>query len=627
MKESDSSESPLESLRKRLYGSGALTDRRERQAPSAKPQAPEHWQQAPQLPERPKRHISGSTLFLISAVAFFAIAGIATAVVLFLGGRSVSSENLEILIEGPTSVEGGDAVSLLVTIQNDNPVAVSGAVLSVDFPEGTYASASQTDPLRHLSEEVGDIPAGASVRKTIRASFFGSEGQKILVPMTVEYTTSDSNATFVKNKQYELVIGTAPVSLSVSTLSEVPSGQPFTLYVAVRSNAATPLENVAVRAEYPFGFRQTAAAPEPVAGSLFALGRLSPGEEKEIRIAGTLSGLNGEERNFRFTAGALGTIEPPALSVSYTEENAEVAIARPFLDVGLSINQSEEPAVVIPSGSTAQASLSWENMIPSNILDASISVLLSGPALNTSSVEANGGFYRSSSRTVVFSKETMGTLAELAPGAKGAGTFTFSTQTGSALTSLRNPAITLEVSVSGRRVGAGNVAETITSTINRTVKVSTDLTLESRAVRTIGEFSNTGPWPPKVDTESTYTILLMARNTVNSVANATTRMTLPPYVRFTGKISAGSGITYSDTSRQVTWTPGDMAAGTSREAAFQVALLPSVTQKGTSPVLVSEQTITGFDRFAQQNVTSTHSVLNTQITTDPAYGLNKGAVE
>jgi hypothetical protein len=624
------SESPLEHLRRQLYGQEPPGKRREFNSPLKNTKVPEHWEHAPEMTQAPqlsKKKMSATTLFLIGAATFFILAGIATAVVLFLGGRSLSSDNVEILIEGPTTIEGGEEVSLLITLQNDNPLPVTDATLSIDFPEGTYANPSQTEELPYYSEAISTIPAGASVRKTIRATFFGSENQQMSIPITLEYKTESSNAVFVKRKQYDLVLGTPPISISITSLSETAPGQEFEVELAVRSNAAATLENIAVQASYPTGFRATRTSPEPIGDNLFPLGRLRPGEVKEVTINGTLTGQEGDERVFKFAAGSLQAASSTSLAVSYTTENTEIRIAKPFLSLGLQLNREQTPSIVLAAGETVDGILSWTNVLAAPILDATILITLKGDALDKGTVDAEGGFYRSSDSTLVFSKETDSSLARLEPGAKGSATFRFLPKTGTAISSLRNPVIDLEVSVSGRRIGEGNVPETITSTVTRSVKVETDLTLTSDIVRTVGPFTNTGPWPAKVDTESTYTVRFRADNTVNSTARTAAVMRLPSYVRYTGTISQGSAITYNETTRDVTWTIGDLGAGASREAAFQIAFLPSLSQKGTSPVLVSEQTLVGLDRFTQTEVKDTAPSLSTQAKNDPAYTINHSNVQ
>ena len=623
-KEPETSDSPLERLRKRVYGTEELNTLYRARLKVEEPTAPEHWKEAPDpLLGAAKKRMSGATLFLIGAGAFFAIALLATAVVLFLGGRSVSSDNIDVLVEGPTTVAGGEIASFFITVRNDNPVAVTASELSITFPEGV--TNADAEDLRSEIKDLGTIAPGASVRTSIRASFLGEEGQQFTVPLSLEYQTEGSNATGVKKRSYDVLLGTAPMSLNVDVLSETSAGQQFTLTLSVRSNVASSLQNVAVKADYPTGFSVVTAVPPPGPGGTFSLGSFAPGEEKRMTITGALSGVQGDERVFSFTVGTLSGTSTTAFAVPYATHQSAVRIAEPFIAVNLTLNQETGATYIGKAGEQIQGLLSWRNALSVPILEGAIAVAIIGNAIPNSGVDAVGGFYRSADRTILFNPETAVELMRLEPGETGSGVFTLVPLAPEAMKALRNPSVTLALSVTGRRVGEGNVTETVTSTMTRTIKIQSDLTLGTEALRSIGPFTNTGPWPPVADTESTYTIKLMAGNTVNAVANGTVKMTLPTYVRYTGKTSGGT-FSYNETSREVSWNIGDFPAGSSREAYFQVALLPSTSQKGTTPVLVSNTSIAGFDRFVQKQVGETAPDTNTQTITDPAYDINKGQV-
>ncbi|MGB4076379.1 MAG: hypothetical protein WBK28_01575 [Minisyncoccia bacterium] len=625
MDEKKESESPLERLRKRLYAPASVDGVVPHTLPPSHPAAPEHWASEP-LVVHEKSKISGTALFLGFAFVFFVVAAGATITMLFLGGRSVSADKVTIFVEGPTSASPGEAIPLLITIHNENPVAISLATLRLSFPEGTGEADNPSVPLLFYEETLGEIAAGASVRRSVRASFFGAEDQQFSIPIEVEYTTGNSNAVFVKDQTYELTLSNAPVLLAVTTLSEVAPGQPLSLLVSVRSNTTTALERIAVHAEYPPGFIEKSTDPVRGAGSYFTLGTLAPGEEKEIRISGILSGQEGEERVFHFKVGTLKSEGAKEFAVSYSKKEASLMITRPFLAVDLSINRDTGDTLIARAGEPLTALLSWENAVSSVILDGTIEVMLSGEALDTTDVDVTNGFYRSVNRTVLFDRDTAPGLGNLAPGDVGNGSFIFRTKTGSAMNVLRNPSLTLVASVSGRRVGENRVAETVTSAIRRVIKIQTDLSLSMRSLRTIGAFENMGPWPPKADEETTYTIELTTGNTVNNVGGALVRLTLPSYIRYTGEASPASEIVYNETTRELIWTQGDLAAGGAGKASFQVALLPSASQKGTSPKLVSDAALTGFDRFVEKEVQVTASAVDTQTSSDPSYQTNYGIV-
>ena len=88
--------------------------------------------------------------------------------------------------------------------------------------------------------------------------------------------------------------------------------------------------------------------------------------------------------------------------------------------------------------------------------------------------------------------------------------------------------------------------------------------------------------------------------------------TLPDYVRFTGKTSTKNGtITYDASSRVVTWNIGDISSNAGVDGAFQIALLPSSSQEGTSPRLIGTQNLTGSDTFTKKSVSVNSDPLTT----------------
>jgi hypothetical protein len=109
-------------------------------------------------------------------------------------------------------------------------------------------------------------------------------------------------------------------------------------------------------------------------------------------------------------------------------------------------------------------------------------------------------------------------------------------------------------------------------------------------------------------------------------------MILPDYVTYTGQVTPSDGsVTYDDSTHTVTWTIGNVAAGTgsatkAQTAAFQVSFTPSDSQVGTSPVLVGNQTLTGTDRFTSTSVGMVAPALTIQMPTDSGYSVTFGTV-
>jgi hypothetical protein len=618
--------SPLERVRERLYAQNASAA-----APSSFPEARESvvtrgkaWSEVASGAVAPKKRLPLAALFLIIALGFFIVAGIVAVLIVFLGGRAVSADRIAVSIDGPPTAAGGEVVSLPIIVENKNPIAATQVTLSADFPEEAY-SADTKEPIGHYSVSLADIPPGQAVNEVVKAQFFGAEQDVIKVPIKVEYHTDNSSATFVKNAEYDVTISSSPISITASGRTEASSGQPFTITASVRSNSSETLQNVAVRADYPFGFVPTKTDPAAVGSGIFPLGTFAPGETKQITITGSLSGEDGDQRVFKFSAGALDATEKAISGPAFTTEQLSMTLQKSFISTSLSLNSDETDALVLHAGDSVQAILSWINTLTSSVNDAQLTVALGGNALDLSSIRAVNGFYNSGSRSVVFDKSTESELAGLSAGESGHGAFAFGVKSAKDIASLRNPTITLAVSVAGRITDSGQ-KDSLTSALRRTIKVMTDLTLTADAVRTTGPFKNTGPWPPVAGQESTYTIRWTVQNSVNSVAGATVTATLPSYVRFTGNTSTDT-VTYNESTHVVTWDVGDVSAGTAQSAQFQVGITPSDSQKGTTPVLIPTQSVSGVDRFVQQTVTGDAGRVDTEVSYDPAFHSGVGRVQ
>lgn len=622
--------SPLERARRKLYGDKAPVD-----APIIRPHAPAPVpsQQAggwntDSAPEPGGEKLSLAAKFFIGAVAFAFVAGVIAIGFLFFGGRSFSTDAVAISVESDgISVSSGDTISFFITVRNQNPTTITGAKITVDFPEGTREEGNAIQPFARYTDTLGDMAPRQEVARTVRATVFGAENQVLTVPVTVEYRVEGSNAVYLAKKEYSFTVTSSPLSLSIASASEVASGQPVALTLRVRSNATERLQNVAVSQDTtPFGFTQTSATPERV-GSLYRLGDFEPGEEKTVTIQGSLAGQDKDERVFRFTAG-IAPEGAVALSTPYSSREASITIASSFIAVDLAINRESGETVAVSPGQRVQGTLTWRNTLPVAVSDGEIQIRFSGDAIDARSVSASGGFYRSADSTLIFNKSTSAGLAQLGPGDSGSGSFTFTVRSAAALSGSLNPTGAITLSISGRRAGA-QITETLSSTQVRTVKVASDLSYTSRVVRTVGPFTNTGPWPPVPDEETTYTVFMTAANALNSIGDGTVTMSLPLYVRYTGATSPSDGsITYNETTREVTWKLGELAAsGASRQAAFQVALMPSVSQAGTSPTLVSAQRFTGFDKFTRAQVERVAPLLDIRATSDPAYQGQYGVVK
>ncbi len=619
--------SSLERARARLYKPVDIPRERTPLASSGERTLPHMWKEEvvlEQAPVKKERHVHLAGIFFMAAVTFFFIALGVAGYFFYFGGNTVSVDKITIDIQGPTTIAGGDTVSLSLVITNKNAVAIENAIMEIDFPSGTRDAANVLQAYPHYVETLGTLESGATVTRSIKAVVFGGTGQNVTLPISLSYRTVGSNAVFVKKSSYTLEISTAPLEVTVDALTETVSNKPLTLTLTVRSNASVPLSNVVLVGAFPFGFSITSSSL-PLNNSSFLLGTLVPGASKTITLTGTLTGQNKEQRVFRFTVGTADTANNQTLAVTYMTQDVTVGIAAPFIDTTLSLNGDTRENPIIAPGSSQSVMLSYTNTLATTIENAVVRVALSGSAVDYGSIKTTSGFYNSADRTIIFSKDTDPSLATLAPGRSGVGAFSFSTLAAGAFSS--SPTVTFAISVSGTRVGQANVPEQISASITKTAKVTTTVVLSALSLHTSGSLSNSGPIPPRAEQATTYSIVWNAQNKGSTVAGGIVSATLPGYASYTGLTTGTGAFTYDKGSRTVSWNTGDLAQGASARGTFQVSLTPSTSQKGSAPQLSGVASFSGYDRFAGVQVSATAEPVTTETKGDPGYVSTFGVVQ
>lgn len=619
--------SALEEARKRLYEPGAPAETRRPISQGApEKDVPRSWDTDPlakviaELPAHgalsSQRHVRVASLFFLGTFCFFILSLAIAFYMSYSGGNAVSVDRVALTIEGPTTISGGDTVPLSITVTNTNAVAIQHATVEIDFPNSARSADDVSKPYPRYTEDLGTLESGASVNRTIKVVLFGGTGEALTLPASVSYGASGSHATFVKKATDAITISSSPLEVSATTIAEAVSGQSITVALTVRSNATVPIDNVVLAGAFPFGFTVQSSS-QPLVNSSFLLGTLAPGAKKSLTLTGTITGQENDDRAFHFTVGTAATAQDQTLAIQYMTQDVTVHLAAPFISTSLALNGDTSSNAVLSPGALQTVKVAYTNTLGTPVTNATVSVALSGAAIDYSTVQSSTGFYNSSTHTVVFSRDTDPSLAVLTPGSSGFGTITFSTLPPAQLPA--SPTLTLTTSVSGTRVGQSNVPEQISASATRVAKVAAAVVVSTNALHAASPLGGSGPVPPKAGEATTYTVQWDIRTFGNPIAGATMSATLPNYISYTGRTAGSGNFSYDAGSRTVTWTAGDLIPNTEVTGDFEVSLTPSTSQRGTAPLLTSLATFSGYDRFASLQVSGQADPVTTETKTDPGY--------
>jgi hypothetical protein len=573
---------------------------------------------------------------LIASVIFCVLAIGIGAYLFFNGSNLISANNIDIKIGGPVSIPGGGLVNFDITMKNNNNVDLQSVDMSVAYPAGTIDPADSVTELKKYTKFIGNLPTGGTASESVQAVMFGEENLQKEIVVSLTYSIKGSTAVFTKSASYQVLINSSPISVTASSFKEITSGQEFDTQINIKSNSDQVLKNVLLSASYPFGFLYISSNVKSISSdnTLWKIGDIAPGSSRMITIRGKLQGENADTRSFRFDVGAQDSSGANRIGTEYMSIQNDISIQKPFISLSISIDNDNALSDFVAEYSRARrVDVSWFNNLPMTVTNAQIIAHLSGSAYDKNLVSPDAGYFRSATDDIIWNQQTVPELASVEAGGSGHVSFSITPRNVPADSEpVVNPKIVIDTSVSGDRSQESQVPETLSSVTSRTIRVSSNVSLTGRIVRTTGPFTNTGPIPPKAEQKTTYTIVWSVDNTSSAVGNAKVSATLPIYVKWLNNVSPSSeDVSFDTNTGVVTWNIGNISTYTTnssrrREVYFQISFEPGVDLAEQMPTLINQAKLTGVDNYTGINLSDTQDFLTTSFSTDPAYNSTDGYV-
>lgn len=572
-------------------------------------------------------------IILIFSAIFFVVAVGYAAYTLFLAPTFVSTSDVQFTISGPTSVSGGEALTLNIAIANNNEVALESVVLTVEYPPGSKDAATGQESLVRERISLGTIASGEALNKQVRALVFGSLEQEAEVRAFLEYRLPSSGALYEKEETFSLSFAAPPIDIVVDAPDEVSSNQSVEFTISVVSNTTKDLRALGLSVQYPPGFQFEEASPSPTAGeSFWSFGTLPPGDERTVTIRGVLEGQHDEIKGFHVSAGVVDAARHSRLETLYHAVFTKMTLKRPYVSVTTRIGGSSDERVVVSPEENIGVSISLENSLSTSVTNGKLTVEFSGVPVDTATVRARNGFYDSLKNIIVWDAQMEKDLGELSPSDGTTLSFTFQPLV-SELLGRENPESVVRIRFEGTRVSDGFSNEPIRTSIERVIHFITTIGLSTDTLYSVGPLENTGPIPPVVAEKTSYTITWSLANSLNEMVDAGVQTVLPIYVEWEGDSApATESLKFNEVSRAVIWDVGNIKSGTGiagtppRSVSFKVSITPSESQVGRVVSLTGPTQFSGVDSFTGKQIQTTRPALTTNITKDPLYRIGVGNV-
>lgn len=540
------------------------------------------------------------------AFAVVAVAGIAWLTYIRIQQSAFSSDRVTLQVDGPSNVSGSGPSSFVFTYANANRSALTDVDLILTYPENFHP-----DPLTNMSINGSSsqihMPTIAGHERgkiEVRGQFHGSKGSIAYVKGVLRYKPESVGSSFQTESQIAVTIQTPSIDLSVEAPLQVASGGDVEYRVDYANISDTPFRNLRLKVEYPDGFHPKESSPKASEGdALWYVGDMAPGQSGSVRIVGTLDGAKNEAKVFR---AHIGMLQGNGDLLSYSDGERLTTIVTSPLLVQQAVNGLNQ--LTVNPGANLNYDIHYRNDGPVGLRNVIITFEVQGSVLDFSKLKSSGGAFDDSKKTVTWKASDVPNLANLGPGEEGSVTVTVPVSNTIAPKSEADKdfIVTSIAKIDSPDIPTPTGSNKIIGSNALRVKIGSGIGLQTSFAFQDGAIANTGPTPPQVGQETTYTLHWVVTGGTNDIDQAVATAYLPTGARWTGKIAPSSeSVTYNERTNQIVWNIGSVPSGTgffkpAREVAFQVAVTPQSNQVGQSASLLGETSLTAHNIFTDQ---------------------------
>lgn len=572
--------------------------------------------------DAPKTHA-----FLWAAVIFVAIVGLGLLYFFLL--KPQAGLNVTIGFQPDQGIMVGEPFKLSVPLTNNSQNILKDATLLISLPSDV-SFVGQSPSQRVMQQTVGDIGPGSINNNTFNLIVTGSPNSVQHVDAKLLYDTDISPKTqFETDGGGDLVVGGPAVTLALNPPVNVVSGQDFDTTITYTNNTSQNFSGVELSLQYPpaFSFTRSTVQPDSAANNSWNLGTIPPAGTGTIIVTGHLVG----PANASYPITASMTSRVSGETYGLTSQTANTGIGASPLSLTVTLNNS--PSYIAQAGDNLYYTLAYTNNSNIAFQNVGITATLTGAMFNFATLETSGAF-SSVNDTITWYAANTPALLSVAPGQSGSVTFQVQAASSYPIQFPGDKNYTLEVDaeIASPTVPAGTAASSTVSVVSVTNQVGGRITLAAKGYHNesaVG-MANAGPYPPKVNQPTQYTIHWIITNYATDATNTVVTDALQSGTACTGQITSNmpTAPACNAATGMVTWAIPTVPAttgitGPPAEAIFQVTNTPAVNQVGNAVTLLGPSTLTATDAFTGQPLNASAPAVTTQLPDDTSLPQNQ----
>ncbi len=506
-------------------------------------------------------------------------------------GNPFSKEILKLEILGPSNTSASNEITYTVKYKNNGDVRLEEPRLIFEFPEYTLLAEGDSRRIEIGPEELGDIYPGEEKTFQFKGRLLGKQGDVKIAKAMLSYMPKNLQARYESETTFSTIIDSVPLTFDFDLPSKVESGRDFDFSLNYFSSSDQPLTNLSIKIEYPEGFEFLNSKPSGIDKTEWEIPFLNRADGGRVEIKGKLL---GELREYKIFKAIIGIWRDDEFIV-LKEATRGTEITKPQLSVFQLINGQNN--YIASPGDILHYEIFFRNISDEPFQDLFLAVSLDGLGFDYDTIKVDSGQFKKGDHSIMWDWRSVSKLKFLSRGEEGKVEFWVD------LRDNWDNGGTLKTSVL-----VSEIKEEFET------KVNSKLEIAQKADYNDEVFGNSGPNPPEVGQETTYTVVWQMNNSFNNVNNVRVKAVLPSSVKLTGKIfpeSESSKFAYDSGSREVVWMISDVEKGAFSSIAFQVSLNPNASQIGQTATIINKAVISGEDQWTEVFVNNTSPTVKT----------------
>lgn len=526
----------------------------------------------------------------------------------WFGRPSFSEAGVVLELDGPSQASVGDEVTYKLTLGNDSRVDLSEIKLKFTYPDDSVVIKDGAI-VSDLSQEfdIEKLSPGQKNEMEFKAFLVGDRGNIKTTKVEIFFKAGDLRTQFQKETSMSTTITSLPVSLTLVAPPNAVPGQTVNYILDYRNESGSDISDLLFEFNYPDGFTFQKGTPSPSQGnSSWTVPVLKRDAGGRINIQGTLTGKAGETKK-------ISVVLRRKIADQYVDyEKAEVTtdVANSLLGVDVLVNESATYSA--SPGDDLNYVVRYSNTSNFNLIGLNLTVKLDGQMYDLSSLNTRGGFYDSQNKTITWNSGSVADFSNLSPNKKGEIPFRIKlkSEVPSGISGSNNLFVQATATLSTPNVPPGVGGNEISAQNSLITKITSQPTFRQLIYYNDPAFGSSGPLPPEVGEDTSFTIHWQLTNPGNDMSNVRLTGVLPPGVTWENATSVTAGqpeVTFNPNTSEVIWNLGVLprgvgVTGDKYEASFKVKIRPSINQKGRVITLIKNSKLTATDSFTRQNV-------------------------